>query len=562
MTHSSVNPQPTTTRSSSWVDRLLGWIREQKPPLPLGFLLLGCTLLLLSICSSFVLWPKGDEADYLYQARLITEGKLPYRDFFTFITPLGQYWSALILQVSGLNIVAIRSVSLMAWLIEMRLLFLMARHWVSPAWAWLLVGFLWFTDTRYLVNQHHLWSGFTALLGVYAIFRHFTSTKPSPKYLIWAGFYSGLTIWITQSLGVLMGLGLAGFVLLTERDRWRMWLLRFGLPFLTIQLIGLGLIVFSGLWPHFYRDSIQWLVEGNYLKTTTPGYFATFQEEWRQTLLPLLQTILPWELKLIFTNRIFVAFHLLLISITPGLALLGGGYLLYSARKTGNPNRQLLWLVWISALMMTLSTLSYATSMHIVSNSGLVFMLGFVVTARLVQATRFENLTHNLLVVFYALLLVSYIMGCWLHLTFGTWLPQFRTMIGRTLFSSYAIEAQQLLDTVNTLNKAAAENRSVFIMHQTPELYLAGTYANATRFTLVMPGYTSLKQQQEIITDLEAKKPVYIVDDQSLNELKHDPRYTNFTDEMRKLPLMAHYLSVHYHLLQRHGRYAIYTRSD
>ena len=54
----------------------------------------------------------GDENVYYYMGRLVSEGKMPYRDFFFAHPPLQIYLIALVYKAFGFSIAALKSVSM------------------------------------------------------------------------------------------------------------------------------------------------------------------------------------------------------------------------------------------------------------------------------------------------------------------------------------------------------------------------------------------------------------------------------------------------------------------
>ncbi|MBI2101889.1 glycosyltransferase family 39 protein [Candidatus Woesearchaeota archaeon] len=70
----------------------------------------------------------GDENVYYYMGRLVSEGKIPYRDFFFAHPPLQIYLIALVYKAFGFNIAALKSVSLISALITAFFVFKIAKE--------------------------------------------------------------------------------------------------------------------------------------------------------------------------------------------------------------------------------------------------------------------------------------------------------------------------------------------------------------------------------------------------------------------------------------------------
>src|SRR3989338_8608476 len=75
----------------------------------------------------------GDENVYYYMGKLIAEGKLPYKDFFYAHPPLQIYLIALIYNIFGFNIVALKAVPLISTLISAFFIFKIAKRFGNSA---------------------------------------------------------------------------------------------------------------------------------------------------------------------------------------------------------------------------------------------------------------------------------------------------------------------------------------------------------------------------------------------------------------------------------------------
>ncbi|MDP3765439.1 MAG: glycosyltransferase family 39 protein [Nanoarchaeota archaeon] len=70
----------------------------------------------------------GDENTYYYMGRLISEGKIPYKDFFFAHPPLHIYLIALIYKIFGFNIIFLKSIPLISTLISAFFIFKIANE--------------------------------------------------------------------------------------------------------------------------------------------------------------------------------------------------------------------------------------------------------------------------------------------------------------------------------------------------------------------------------------------------------------------------------------------------
>lgn len=88
---------------------------------------------LLFFCSTgyLIAWPhnlgQSDESYFLYHAKVVLEGGVPYRDFFEFYTPLANYFFVLLFAVFGVQIAAVKTAMALLHGTIVALLFLYAR---------------------------------------------------------------------------------------------------------------------------------------------------------------------------------------------------------------------------------------------------------------------------------------------------------------------------------------------------------------------------------------------------------------------------------------------------
>ncbi len=118
-------------------------------------------LALVVACYSFrlgdVLIPNMDEGTYLYAAKLIGAGEVPYRDFYLAHPPLMMYFFALPMALSGDEVMVARYVNIVFVLASMAPLYLITRRQVGSTGALLsvalyVVGMLFLANTARTVR--------------------------------------------------------------------------------------------------------------------------------------------------------------------------------------------------------------------------------------------------------------------------------------------------------------------------------------------------------------------------------------------------------------------------
>jgi hypothetical protein len=559
----------------------------------IGWLVAGLLLLIIAVlepAGPLFSWPHADEANYTWHALKIAQGYLPYRDFYDFVTPGSMLIVALFIKLNGFSMIGIRLWILMGWLAEMALLYEMSKQRMSKLWMGLFLAFLWIADSRFTINQHHFWSGFAALVAVYFAWKHLQTVyagAPKGQFLVASAVFCAMCLWTTQSLGVAMtgALGVFGLLhcFLHEREekgisyrqvsnvevlrRWgRSWGLYWALPTLGFHAACIVILVMLGIWPEFLRDVVQWLAGGHYQKTSVLGYFATFSQEVKEMLLPLINGV-PLVYLPIFGFRVPQALNLFMIGLLPVIGILSTGYLLpnrFVYRLLQRDDEELL-LFWISALGMIISSMTYCTSMHLVSNGSLAFLLGWLALVRwFAKRPRLERPMQIALAVFSVVLLVGFAVGSAVQLVFGAWLPRFPALPESLVYTDAVTPARNLLNVIQLFDEAKAQGRTVFVFNASPSLYLPGDYRNATRFVWVYPLYTSENQIAEIVSDLDKKLPLNNVKDQVFTSevLSRDDRFSRYPMTMFHMPKLEAYLKAHYMLYTVEGQYLVYRRNS
>ena len=98
-----------------------------KDKLAYSLLLLFMFSFILIVLKGLVTAQPGDENVYYYMGKLISEGNVPYRDFFFAHPPLHTYLIALIYKISGFNIIVLKLIPLISTLITAFFIFKIAK---------------------------------------------------------------------------------------------------------------------------------------------------------------------------------------------------------------------------------------------------------------------------------------------------------------------------------------------------------------------------------------------------------------------------------------------------
>lgn len=92
-------------------------------------------LFILIVLKGIIIAQPGDENVYYYMGKMISEGKVPYRDFFFAHPPLHIYLIALVYKIFGFNIIALKSIPLISTLITAFFIFEISKEKFGKAEA-------------------------------------------------------------------------------------------------------------------------------------------------------------------------------------------------------------------------------------------------------------------------------------------------------------------------------------------------------------------------------------------------------------------------------------------
>lgn len=212
-----------------------------------------------------------DEGISLQAAQRILHGQIPYRDFFSLVTPGSYYWTALLFKVFGDSILVARTALVVYGGVFSLLTYLLARRVCSRRNAALGACLLTVTCLpNYFVFEHNWDSTVWACLALYCAVRLLEERKWYWAFAV--GFLASLTCLFEQSKGGGLVLGLAaGFLLVTyssggrslfNRKRVAALVTGFSLPLLaTLGYFGakhsLAPMLADWLWPLKYYNSVN-----------------------------------------------------------------------------------------------------------------------------------------------------------------------------------------------------------------------------------------------------------------------------------------------------------------
>lgn len=217
MSHVAASVPATGTTNSTAQSPVPGHIRTERL---LALAVFFATCLYLWPLRDFVTF-NANEGITLAGAERILQGQVPYRDFFSFVTPGSPYLMALWFKLFGSSFVVARSVVLVYAGIFAVITYLLARRMGSRSAALFAAALLTLGCIPFDLMALHNWdSTLFALLAIYCA--HSLLREPGNAFAFLLGLSTALTCLTEQSkgAGLLLGLGMAALALrLSHRSR-------------------------------------------------------------------------------------------------------------------------------------------------------------------------------------------------------------------------------------------------------------------------------------------------------------------------------------------------------
>jgi 4-amino-4-deoxy-L-arabinose transferase-like glycosyltransferase len=210
-----------------------------------------------------------DENVYFYAGKLVSEGKVPYRDFFLAHPPMQLYINAAILKILGFNLVALKLVPLLSAVISALFIFMLLKERFGNMEA--VLGALLFLFSSIIMRE-----------ATYALGINLTTM------FVIAGFYFVMKNKCLAG-GLLFGLaGVSGlyslipacvvmiFLFLVKKKNLMRFLIGFCLVFITVNLFFVLIAGQDYIDPVYRYHLLKPKVEGNNLRVFTGVIKANF----------------------------------------------------------------------------------------------------------------------------------------------------------------------------------------------------------------------------------------------------------------------------------------------
>ncbi|HEX4277653.1 MAG TPA: glycosyltransferase family 39 protein, partial [Bryobacteraceae bacterium] len=476
-----------------------------------------CVLLALTVAFLFPITqilcpPFGDEGTLLYGAQRVSEGAVPGRDFVEMIGPGSFYWLGLFFKLFGAGWQVSRLYLLFTGVATTGLLYAIARqvcHESEAVLLWLFV--LVMGIPLWPVVSHHWDSNLFAILAFWCYLK--LEKTDHPGWAAAAGSLAGITTCFMQQKGFLLLLAFAASAVVrrlwprvdspspippemrsppaSKRVGWSaLWLL-------AGSYAAVGIVVVGAFWQ---AGALRDLLYAN-LVWPLSGYndinLVTYAEGLKPTAMgPSLQIFGPkWAAAELVCKGLSVI-PFMVIAILPLLSVMRLAEALFAHSK------RLVWSPWLAVMLagagLWLSEIHRKDMFHLAVGSPLLLVALLGNKRSISQNGMRTALTGALavaLVAFGSLNFTAYVGGA----------HPVETRRG-TVMTGVDDAALRFLST------AIKEREFVFIYPYCPIYYYLADIRNPTRYSVLLYGYNTPAQFDEVIRNLEEKRVRYVLD--------------------------------------------------
>jgi hypothetical protein len=506
-------------------------------PVTTGIFLCFFTTIYLFFCFR-VLGRIGDEGTLVYGAQMVSQGALPYRDFFEVMGPGSFYWLGLFFKLFGTNILVARGLLLVTAVSTIILLYWMTRRlYQGPFELMPSIFFLMISFPMWPGTSHHWDSNLFALLSVAAFF--LWQDRRRWWFLALAGGLAGLTSCFMQQKGLYLVAALALPILVNGRregEAWPRLARHLGLLLSGYAAVGGLVILFfwsAGALPDLIYANLIWpLTRYNNVNQVPYGFGLMTQifPYYRDSL----QALLPLSLSQVLASLMMLP--LAVILCLPLLLIGLAGFSCLTKSKRGMLFSPLLLPYWTAGLALWMAELHRQDIIHLVYGSPLFLILCFAIWRYLDAKRLFKILGVGLIVVslflfgsFNLLIAASanHKITCRRGVLFGQKEdPALKFLINHTKPGDY-----------------------VFIYPYYPMYYFLADVKNPTRYSILLYNINTTAQFNEVIEELKQKQVKYIFWDTVLAGSNIQKWFPQYTEPPKEDLHLEGYIENHYELI-------------
>ena len=500
----------------------------------------------LAFCSILYVYPfmrvclflRGDEGILLCGAVRVTEGQVPFRDFFESIGPGSFFWLALFFKIFGMTWFAARIWLMLNTVLTTVLVYFLTRRLRTGA-EFVPAVFLLAVSFPFCFSiSHHADSNLFALLSFAAMVSWLE--RRQPILLFATGILAGITTCFLQPKGFLLFLS---YLLL-------LWLLCRREPGLLLSaarllagyvLVGLAVVLLfwtAGGFADLVYANVVWPLTNYTNLNTVPygfGLQALFWESWT----PSLSNLLSRAVALGAASLLAVPF--LVIGALP--LLLG---LFAVLHRSVAFNRHTL-PYWIVGFALWGSEIHRKDITHLIYGSPLLVILCFHLYRHL--RGRFNGSAIQL----------ATICAVFLAIFNGFVVLAAQTKLVTRRGTIYTFAADDALEFLNKNTKMGDE---IFAYPYSPMYYFLAAVKNPTRFSALLYQLNTDSQFREAVLALEESRVRYIVWNTAFESEKVKILSPTYRSRRPKEFIVEPYLIEHYDVVERNSAFSLLRRKD
>lgn len=417
-------------------------------------------------------------------ATRISNGEIPYRDFFTLINPFHFILTGALLSIFGQNTDVLFLFAATVGSLISVLAFMVIYRFTN--WVWGVVAWLSLTAVSQLttgvVPNYSFTSSLFFILTVLILSLHFFKNKGFSRFLIFlAGTSAALTFWSKQTIGVYLMCGFLFFVFLFWNDK-RIRNKRFWAWFLAghlfIDLLFICFIIVRGATSGWINDTLLIGLRFSGEAKINPPLLFTGEA----------------------TSLVRLAFNVLVIVIV--FEVMRFTYL--RIKKHSSETTMIEFYIFILGLALFFITNERFSPLKLAVGSQLLVLYLVLRTANTRKLRRYLYLATLLVIVILNILMISSRAGS------SQKYIQYKSTKGNLLLTP--ADHQRLTYAVDFIERN--HKKSILVLPSSPVYYYFGGINNPTRFDLVIPGNLSNADKHELIANMRCAID-YIIFDES-----------------------------------------------
>jgi hypothetical protein len=477
----------------------------------------------------------GDEGTFLTGAVRVTEGQIPFRDFFEVPGPASFYWLALFFKLLGTSFLTAR-ISLALTTIGTALLMyfltrrLTDRYSVMPAIFFLATSF----GPLWPAVSHHHESDLFALLSFTALL-YWIDTRRR-LLLLTAGVLAAVTTSFTQPKGIFLSVSFLVLLLFVSKKKK----LLSSIGWLTGGYVAVAMTVIALYWHAgaladlIYANVVWPLTQYSAINKVPYGYgiWIFYGEPWVSGLSTALYPAIAFAL------ASFLLIPFLVVAALPLIPVLA------ALRHTAVAFNSSTLPYWIVGTAWWISEIHRKDITHLVSGSPLLIILLFYLLGRergglnihfaqLVCFATFGLAAFNLLIT----------------------LPAKRVETARGAVYLFGPDP-----VIEFLNAHVQPGQEIFAYPYSPIYYFLSGAHNPTKYSILMYGINTDSQFRDAVRSLEDKKVRYVIWDREFNHMGAKIGWPRYSAPSPERQIMEPYLAANYALVKRAKQHEVLER--